>query len=113
LISHKCSFKHKVSFIRTLFLFFDQAEISKLKQLDIDLNQIIQENQKPLFNYVEYFEDVPFLSGCIRSWLSEYFKLEEKNYSGVSGRILEHKIQPIELLIKHMILRSSKMVRIM
>src|SRR5438045_2448220 len=35
LISHKCSFKNKVSFIRTLFLFFDQAEISKLKQLDI------------------------------------------------------------------------------
>src|SRR2546430_555497 len=104
LASHKCSFKHKVSFVKTLLLFFDHVELSKLKQLDIDL----KENQRPFFNYVEHFEEIPFLSGCIRSWLLEYFKVDEKNHFGTWGRILEHKIQPIESLIKHMILRRSK-----
>ncbi|CAB5141198.1 unnamed protein product [Rhizophagus irregularis] len=105
LISHKCSFKNRVLFIKTLLLFFDHIELSKLKGLNIDLKQ--QENQRPLFNYVEYFEEIPFLSSCIRSWLFEYFKLDEKNRSGSVG-FFEHKIQPIESLIKHMILRRSK-----
>jgi hypothetical protein len=111
LISHKCSFKNRVLFIRTLLLFFDQVELSKLKELNIDLKQIIQENQRPLFNYVEYFEEIPFLSSCIRSWLFEYFNLDEKNRSEIPARFFEHKIQPIESLIKHMILRRSKRLK--
>lgn len=109
LISHKCSFKNRVLFIKTLLLFFDHVELSKLKGLNIDLKQ---ENQSPLFNYVEYFEEIPFLSSCIRSWLFEYFKLDEKNRSGIPAGFFEHKIQPIESLIKHMILRRSKKLKI-
>ncbi|RIA90527.1 hypothetical protein C1645_737804 [Glomus cerebriforme] len=108
LISHKYSFKNRVSLIRTLLLFFDQVELLKLKQLGINLKT---ENQRPLFNYVEYFEEIPFLGGCIRSWLFEHFNLDEKNRSGMSGRFIEHKIQPIESLIKHMILRRSRRLK--
>src|SRR5579859_6474564 len=96
LISHKYASKNRALLIRTLLLFFDHVELSKLKQLDVDLKQIIKENQKPFFNYVEYFEEIPFLSGCIRSWLFEHFKLDEKNRLEMSARLIEHKIQPIE-----------------